>query len=98
MKHPHDLDALLGVQHLTLIAWYPELGVEVERMLHRECRDRVGEFHPRHRLGSILATCDALGKRKRVTESQRQRAIAWGWRKVRKAKRRRVRKRRVAEG
>lgn len=89
LKHPTDLNDLLGVQHLHLIAWYPTLGVEVERQIHRECAERVGEFHPRHRLASILETCDGLGERKMVTPSERERALRWGWRRVRKAKKKR---------
>ena len=89
LKHPSELDDLLGVQHLTLLAWYPTLGIDVERRIHRECAERVGEFHPRRRLASILETCDALGERKGVTASQRDRALQWGWRKARKARKRR---------
>lgn len=89
LKHPSELDDLLGVQHLTLLAWYPTLGVDMERRIHRECPERVGEFHPKHRLAAILETCDALGERQQVTECQKHRALQWGWRKARRARKRR---------
>ena len=89
LKHPDELNDLLGVQHLQLIAWYPTLGVDTEKCIHRACSERIGEFHPKHRLNTILEFCDALGERKAVSECQKQKALQWGWRKVRKAKKKR---------
>lgn len=91
LKHPVELDNLLGVQHLTLVAWYPTLGLEAEKHLHASCPERVGEFHPRNDLSRVLRACDGLGERKHVTSAQRKRAIAWGWARVRRAKRKRKR-------
>lgn len=92
LKHPDDLEGLLGVQHLVLIAWYPTLGVDVEKRIHQACADRVGEFHPRRRLVEILKECDAVGERGEVTESQKQRALRWGWAKVQRAKKKKLAK------
>ena len=88
LKHPPELDDLLGVEHLRLIAWFPTLGVDVERQLHADCPGRVGEFHPRTNLDAVLRRCDALGVRQDVTEAQRRRALQWGWRQVRRARNR----------
>ena len=95
LKHPPELNDRLGVQHLTLLAWYPSLDMEVEKELHRSCPDRVGEFHPRSNLSSVLERCDSLADRKEVTDGERKRALEWGWRRVRAARRRARRVKRV---
>lgn len=91
--HPPELEGRLGVADLTLVAWYPTLTVVDERALHAHFRGAtVGEFHPVAHLPQLLALCEARGGvRVRVTSRQRARALEWGWRRVRKAKRRRAR-------
>lgn len=86
-KHPPSLDGRLRVQDLELLAWYPSLSLPFERALHSACSERVGEFHPASSLPHILSACDAEGERSTVSEAERKKAIAWGWRKARKAKR-----------
>ena len=85
--HPPELDGLLGVADLELVAWYPTLGRSDEREAHRLSSDRVGEFHPLERLDALLAHCDGRGAREAVSSAGRRRALAWGARRARKARR-----------
>ena len=89
--HPAELEHRLGVDDLRLVAWYPSLDRDAEKRLHAASAGRIGEFHPQCELEGILAACDALAPRRAVTEPQRLKALAWGWRKVRKAQRKRRR-------
>ena len=85
--HPPELEGRLWVQDLTLVAWYPRLTMEHERLVHREfSKGKIGEFHLQSDLAAILDRCDSFGPRAVVTSKQRHRALEWGWRRVRRAK------------
>ena len=88
--HPPELQGKLRVQDLVLIAWYPSLTVDHERLIHRTFAEgKMGEFHTQSHLADILETCDGFGVRVNVTDKQRIRALEWGWRRAARAKRRR---------
>ena len=91
--HPPELDGLLYPEHLTLEGWYPTLKREHETVVHRRFRtaSSVGEFHRDEHLADILGVLDALGAREEVNETARKRAMRWGARQVRRARRRRAR-------
>lgn len=87
--HPPDLEGRLWVQDLELVAWYPSLTAADERRLHLQfAAGRIGEFHGLETLPTLLSACDAIADRVAVTSKQRNRAMRWGWRRVRKARRR----------
>ena len=89
--HPEELDGHLYMEHLCLEAWYPQLTRHEETMIHRSYSEgRIGEFHRLEDMAPILQTLDGLGSRAIVSESARMRAVRWGKRQVRKAKRRRT--------
>lgn len=88
--HPIELDGKLWPDDLELVAWYPNLTRDDERDAHRLCTTRVGEFHESWEMDAVLALCDARGARCEVDEAARKRAMAWGARRVRRAKKVRV--------
>lgn len=75
--HPRVLDGRLGIDDLSLVAWYPSLTRRDEGRLHRACPTRVGEFHPLDELPKVLRAADALGPRAPVPNTERTKAIAW---------------------
>lgn len=90
--HPVELDGKLWLEDLELVGWFPTLGRPEETRVHRSCVSRVGEFHPLSELPHILETCVQLGGvHTPVSEAAKRRAIAWGYRAVRRAKKRRAR-------
>lgn len=87
--HPSELDGMLYMKHLKLLAWYPTLTREHETMIHRTFREgRIGEFHPQTNTLAILSALDSHGTNTTITEEARVRAMRWGYRQVRKAARR----------
>lgn len=88
--HPEELDGLLYMSHLSLLAWYPTLTRHEEILIHRQFREgSVGEFHHIDDASEILHTLDSLGKKCTISEAGRMRAVRWGRRQVRRAQRRR---------
>ena len=87
--HPEILNEQLGVSHLTLVAWFPNLDMKTEKQIHSCFKGRVGEFHPQASLDAILEFCRTRGEPATVTDCQRKKALEWGWRRARKAKRKR---------
>ena len=87
VKHPPELDGVLGMRDLELIAWYPLLSRADETATHKRCKERYGEFHPKSELESILSFLDGRGERVSLTEADKMKAIRWAGK--RKAKRRR---------
>ena len=88
--HPAELDGKVYMRDLQLVAWYPRMTRADETALHRQLRTRrsVGEFHA-CAAEDAVAACEALGGvAHAVGEEARLRAARWGWRQVRKWKRR----------
>ena len=94
-KHPECLDDKLGIFDLELVAWYPTLSRAEEKKAHNLTpkADRVGEFHPLSALDTLTDFCDGLAARVDISASAKKRAIAWGARRARRAKRAAVRRR-----
>lgn len=90
-KHPESLDGKLGVEHLELMRWYPNLNRVHERAIHRACNERIGEFHPESTLASIIKMCEEQygAENCEITLKQKARAIAWGRRRAMRAARKR---------
>ena len=89
--HPQGLDGRLRVQDLVLEGWYPALTRQDETRVHRLFAEgHVGEFHRADDLPAILSTLDGMGSRAAVAETERARAIRWGYRQIKRAKRRRA--------
>ncbi|RPF81935.1 MAG: hypothetical protein CBC65_001700 [Rhodothermaceae bacterium TMED105] len=87
--HPEELNGLLYIQHLSLEAWYPKLTREEEKMVHKTfTTGKIGEFHRLEDLDGILSYLDGVGSRTALTEDARKKAIRWGFRQVKKARRR----------
>ena len=85
--HPAELDGKLYMRHLELLAWYPSLGRDAELTIHRSfLHGKVGEFHRQDDTDAILEHLDSLAERRPITEVQRLRAQRWGYRQIRKAR------------
>lgn len=90
--HPAELDGRLYLRDLHLEAWYPALERKHETEIHRSFREgRVGEFHRLVDLTAVLERLDALSQRRAVTSAEKRKAIRWGVRQVRRARRRATR-------
>ena len=83
-KHPHQLENCLDEEHWELQRWYPSLGCDDEREAHGVCEVSVGEFHPTSELARVLACLDARGTHAMVTSQERDAALLWSSRMVRR--------------
>jgi len=87
--HPDELTGFLYVEHLQLEGWYPTLAREHETEIHRAYKHgKIGEFHPLDDMPSILQRLDSMGPRVNIGSASRRRAIRWGYKQVRRARRR----------
>lgn len=86
--HPESLNGLLYTKDLRLVGWYPNLTRQDETTIHRTFRQgSVGEFHRAEDRSEIIAMLDALGQHCEVSERDRQKAIRWGYRQIKKRRR-----------
>lgn len=94
--HPDELHGRTYIPDLVLVGWYPQLTRTVEAEVHRHFSvGRVGEFHRLEDLDEILAWLGARDIHCDVSDAARARAVQWGQRQIRRA-RRRARRRVVA--
>lgn len=90
--HPEILDGRLYIQDLVLLGWFPSLTLQDEKQIHSMFKEgSIGEFHRESDGDQVLSECEKRGPSVEISDKERLRAISWGYRQIRKAKRKRKR-------